>query len=178
MVNGIIFQKKHGGKYQGVEGDNWYLDDYAGGSHFEEFFSANIDKSWLDDTFVDVCSDMAYIKEYYSASKQQNIDFRMIVCETDRLNPVFEGSFPRVFIGFDYAYTGGSYYSAVNNDVASGRIGAFAGFELNEYGLFNNQIDLKRFIDMRERLISAGDDRFEGGDFVIYKLFEIRDDCI
>ncbi len=42
----------------------------------------------------------------------------MLLCETDRLKPRLTNiNWKTKFIGYDYAYLGGSYYSAVYNDI-------------------------------------------------------------
>ena len=45
MINGIIIQRNQIGRYKGVEGDNWYLNDKYP-ELFEEYFCENIEKSW------------------------------------------------------------------------------------------------------------------------------------
>lgn len=78
------------------------------------------------------------------------------------------------FIGYDYAYLGGSYYSAVLNDICSGRIHQFNDYILNSNGLFDDIINLKDFISQREHYKRQyGNQLIEEGDFVIYKLYEI-----
>lgn len=61
MINGIIFQRDDNRDYKGVEGDNWYLNNIFP-ELFEDFFGENIEKSWYDSNYVDVCNDYSLLK--------------------------------------------------------------------------------------------------------------------
>lgn len=174
MINGIIFQRVENREYKGVEGDNWYLNDIFP-DIFEDFYSENIEKSWYDSDYVDVCNDYSFIKKYMELSRSENIKFRMLLCETDRVKPQLANiNWSTQFIGYDYAYLGGSYYSAVYNDVYSKRIPQFINFKLNCNGLFENIDKLTEFIRLREYMINQVDNMvLEQGDFIIYKLYEV-----
>ena len=63
MINGIIIQRNQIGRYKGVEGDNWYLNDKYP-ELFEEYFCENIEKSWYDSDYVDVCTDIHFVEKY------------------------------------------------------------------------------------------------------------------
>lgn len=174
MINGVIFQKDHNGKYKGVEGYNWYLNDLYQellGDYFDEY----IDKSWYSSDYVDVCNEETFIKNYIALSQKEHIKFRILLCETARLYPKMEHNlYDARFIGYDYAYSGGSYYSAVLNDICSKRIKEFAGFSLNLHELFEKLEDINKFVEMRNQLVINSDKNlFEKGDFLIYKLYEI-----
>lgn len=174
MINGIIFQRDEDRNYKGVEGDNWYLNDIFPES-FEDFYCKNIEKSWHDSDCLDVCNDRGFIEKYMEVSRKENIKFRMLLCETDMPKPELAAiTWNYKFIGYDYAYPGGSYYSAVFNDVCSQRIEQFKGFKLNHCGLFEDIDGIGEFIALRKRLACQDKDlTFEKGDFVIYKLYEI-----
>lgn len=110
---------------------------------------------------VDVCNDIDYIKLYCDLSEKNKIDFNILLCETDCSYPVFDKECTsKEFLGFDYAYSGGSYYSAVLNDIVSNRIEEFKTFKLNKYGLFESIDFLKKFIEQRETFIKNSDTRF------------------
>lgn len=175
MVNGIIFQRKNSNEYKGVDGDNWYLNDIYQNT-LGECFDDKIEKAWYDSEYVDVCNDIELIKNYVVLSQKNHIDFRVLLCETTRQYPKMINNFNRItFIGYDYAYSGGSYYSAVLNDICSRRIGEFANIKLNSYGLFNELTDVNEFIVKRNYLIKENRNySFECGDFIIYKLYEIE----
>lgn len=174
MINGIIIQRNQIGRYKGVEGDNWYLNDKYP-ELFEEYFCENIEKSWYDSDYVDVCTDIHFVEKYIELSRLNHIKFRVLLCETEKEKPNIQNMVWKTrFIGYDYAYLGGSYYSAVLNDICSGRIEQFKDYILNSNGLFDNITDLKDFISKREHYKRQyGNQLIEEGDFVIYKLYEI-----
>lgn len=177
MINGIIFQKVDNRKYKGVDGYNWYLNDIYQ-DILGKYFDENIDKSWYSPDYVDVCSEEAFINNYIELSKRENINFRMILCETEKKYPKLEARICNAkFIGYDYAYSGGSYYSAVLNDICLRKIGEFAKIKLNVFGLFDDLKNTNEFIKVRNQLITERKDYlFEKGDFIIYKLYEIDSD--
>ncbi len=174
MVNGVIFQREENRAYKGVEGDNWYLNDVYP-DEFEKYFCGNIEKAWYDSDFVDVCSDNSFIDKYIEFSVKAKISFRMLLVETSKMKPQMQNiKWKAEFIGYDYAYAGGSYYSAVYNDVCSKRIDQFSVFELNRNGLFDDIDKLREFIALRERMIEQNKNLYlEQGDFEIYKLYEV-----
>ena len=77
-------------------------------------------------------------------------------------------------MGFDVAYSGGSYYSCVLNDIVSGRIPEFQSVRLNENGLLSSYEEAELFLRQREELEKATTEYiFEKGDYVIYRLTEV-----
>ncbi len=175
MVNGIIIQRKCSNIYKGVEGDNWYLNDKYP-EIFEEYFDENVEKAWYDDEFVDVINDESIIKKYIELSHDEDIEFRLILCETIKKRPCFVSvsKYRKIkFLGYDYAYTGGSYYSAVYNEICLGSFDEFKHFELNENGLLQNEDEVINYIRFREKMISCGKN-LELGDFIIYRLYEVE----
>lgn len=173
MINGVIFQKDENRKYKGVEGDNWYLNDIYPDT-LGDFFNDNIEKSWFDTDYVDVCNDRFFINTYIKLSYSNNIKFRILLCETEKKYPKMDAScLAKKFIGYDYAYLGGSYYSAVLNDICSKRIDNFVGIKLNKYGLFEKAGQIRDFISKRSEYFHNNNGSIEGGNFVIYKLYEI-----
>ena len=179
MINGIIFQRDECKKYKGVEGDNWYLNDTYP-DILGDYFNEKVEKSWYDTDCVDVCSEKSFIDMYIHLSRSNNIKFRMLLCETEKQYPIMEMlQWKKKFIGYDYAYQGGSYYSAVLNDICLRRIEEFAQIKLNEYGLFEKIEQLEDYISRREKYNKNSKKRIvEGGDFIIYKLYEISIDEI
>jgi hypothetical protein len=173
MNNGVILQKRSNALYQGVDGDNWYLNSIYP-ELFEDFFDENIDLSWKDDSFVDVCNNQLFLKEYVRLSLEKQIDFRIILCCTEK--PAPDGSnmmwSRKHFIGYDYAYAGGSYYSAVFNELHFNRLDEFKNVPLNKNGLVEEEQTLRRYINIRNNLIQNGVE-LEKGNFIIYKLFEV-----
>lgn len=69
FMNGFIIQKKEQRFYQGVDGDNWYLNyDYK--NELGAFFEENISKTLEYSDYVDVCDKIEYIKKYIYLSKK------------------------------------------------------------------------------------------------------------
>lgn len=176
-VNGIIMQKKSRAYYQGIEGDNWYLN-YEYSKELDKFFEENIEMAWRNSDYVDACNNMEYIQKYIDISKKNNVNYRILLCMTEKNQPKMK--LPEedniIFLGYDYAYTGGSYYSAVLNDIISKRIPQFSKMKLNENGLFKTYEDIIDFISLRESIKKTSymqDNLFEKGDFTVYKLYEI-----
>ena len=174
MINGVIFQKKDDKIYQGVDGDNWYLNDNFNEEWLDEL-DEKVEKAWYDDDWVDVCADNIFIKKYINYSEKEHIDYRVLLCETEKSEPCFDTSELKsmIPIGYDYAYAGGSYYSALYNELHFDRNKCFESIKLNKYGLIDDYEELKRFISLRNQLITSGGD-LESGEFIIYKLYEVK----
>ena len=178
-VNGFIMQKRSDTYYQGVEGDNWYLN-YKYSKEIDTFFEENIEKAWWNEDYIDACNNTRFIQNYIGISKKENINYRILLCMTTKNMPqmVLTKELNMNFLGYDYADSGGSYYSAVLNDVISKRIPQFIDIHLNEYGLFETYESIMNFIKHRESLkkMECSQKKYlEEGDFVIYKLYEIKD---
>ena len=175
--NGYIIQRKPVSGYYGVDGDNWYLNYCSDKACFENFYDENIDKAWDDPNCVDCCSDVEYMRCCIEESLKLGIEFRVLLCSTSRKKPVLEkNSLKKAgnVLGYDYAYSGGSYYSCVLNDIISGRIQEFSGIHLNENGLFDSYEEAEAFKRFREKIKSANSNyEFEEGDFIIYKITEV-----
>lgn len=177
-INGFIIQKKNETFYQGVEGDNWYLNyDYS--DEMDLFYEENIAKSWENDNYIDVCNDIKYIHQYINVSRDRDIEYRLLLCMTDRDLPrmTLSTEMNLYFLGYDYAYAGGSYYSAILNDIISRRIPAFYNVQLNSYGLFETYTGVISFVNARQkikRVECSKKEYLEDGDYVIYKLYEVK----
>jgi hypothetical protein len=161
-----------------VDGDNWYLNYCSDNPYFEEYYDKNIDKAWINSDYVDCCIDEEYIKKYIQESLKIGIEFRVLLCSTCKNSPQIEKigiENQSHTLGFDYAYSGGSYYSCVLNDIISKRIKEFGQIKLNENGLFNTYKEAEEFSLFRNHLKSIYKDyNFEEGDFVIYKIIEMH----
>jgi hypothetical protein len=159
-LNGFIMQIDNDNYYKGVDGENWYLEN-------------KIEMAWRDENYVDCCADMDYIKKYIDESKRKNIRYRILLCETEKKLPLLENIELTEFceLGYDYAYTGGSFYSCIVNDILSKRISEMSQIKLNKFGLFNTFNEAKEFVKLRNSLIEIYPKyTFEGGEFSIYRL--------
>ena len=174
--NGIVIQEKisYIDGYKGIEGFNWPLNFKD--KNLKNYFDKNIQKSYFDLRYIDCSNDMFFIKKYIEQCKVKDIKYKILFCETTRKYPFFKDykKLHLKFIGYDYAYQGGSYYSCVNNDIVSKRINEFKNIELNEFGLFDNEKKLVEYIKLRKILVKKyPENYFEIGDFAIYKLSEV-----
>ena len=177
VLNGYIIQKVNNSYYCGIDGDNWYLNYCSDNSYFEEFYDKNIDNGLANSEVVACCTDVEYMRRYVEESKKLGIPFRVLLCVTNRQQPVLgttDFGFAQKKLGYDVAYSGGSYYSCVLNDVVSGRIPEFQSIRLNDNGLFSSYEEAEAFLKQREELEKATTEyTFEKGDYVIYKLSEV-----
>lgn len=176
--NGYIIQRVSASDYRGIDGDNWYLNYCSDNPYFEEFYNNNIARNWEAPDFVDCCTDVEYMQRCMEESTRLGISFRILLCSTNRPEPALNenrlGQAGTV-LGFDVAYSGGSYYSCVLNDVVSGRIEEFRQLTLNENGLFATYEEAEAFLKQREELEKATTEYiYEKGDYVIYKLTEVE----
>lgn len=176
--NGYIIQRKSTLSYRGVDGDNWYLNYCSDNSYFTEFYDKNIDKAWENSDFVDCCVDEEYMRCCIEESEKLGIEFSVLLCSTERKTPALKkvelGKLENV-LGYDCAYSGGSYYSCILNDIISGRIEEFCKFHLNQNGLFDSYEEAETFMLYREKIKQANMDYvFEEGDLIIYKIAEIQ----
>lgn len=184
--NGLIVKACHQTyeDYLGIEGDCWSIDEDTVGIEQQErlyldnYCSEYLNLSWEDDNFVDVCPNIDFVNRYVSAYLKANIKFDVLFCETNKTRPNCHLNINNqsaecyILIGFDYAYSGGSFYSCVFSDIYSKRIPEFLDIELNKYGLINTEEELANFIRTRNKL-SIDDEKgiFEKGNFTIYKLW-------
>lgn len=171
-------QRREERLYQGIEGDNWYLN-YDTIKELDIFFETNIEKAWKNSKYVDVCNDIEYIQKYIDISKRRNIEYRVLACVTEKELPQMELSIEKdiVFLGYDYAYSGGSYYSTVFNDIVTKRIPCFRNIHLNSYGLFETYDEIIYFINQRQTTNGkecTHKEYLEEGDFTIFKLYELK----
>lgn len=172
--NGYIIQRKKNTQYKGVDGDNWYLNYSGDDPFFEAFYNENIDKAWDNLDYVDCCSDESYIQKYIQESQKMGIEFRVLLCATCKKFPITTKQNlvkKKVLLGYDFAYSGGSYYSSILNDILSGRIAELKKIRLNQNGLFNTYKEAEQFIQSRNNLSNKY--YFEQGDFIIYQITEV-----
>ena len=174
--NGYIIQKKENSYYKGIEGDNWYLNYCSNDEFFEDYYTEEIDKAWENIDYLDCCTNIAYIKRYIEESKKMCIPIRLLLCYTNKKFPVLNEEIikgEKIFLGYDYADSGGSYYSSILNDVISKRIPEFKNISLNENGLFDSYDGIMEYLKVRKMLIDKKKYDFDDGDFIIYRIEEI-----
>lgn len=182
--NGVIIKRYTNDceQYLGVEGDNWFLDpsikdvDKKELNYLYSYYREN-DNSWADN-YVGCCGNINYINRYLKFCENAKINYVILYCETEMQFPIWNMSNVKdfeeqiIFLGYDYAYPGGSFYSCIFSDVLSKRIPELSSIHLNQYGLFSTEEEIADFIRLRgklELLMPSG--TFEVGDFIIYKLW-------
>jgi len=184
--NGFIIQRINtlNMGYSGVEGDNWFINSESDNLKSEKteyiynYYCRNIDKSWIDN-YVECCSDLYYINTYLDICRMQNISINILYCETQRKYPLCKldvnlKESKLKFLGYDYAYPGGSFYSCVNNDLNLRSIPELRMISLNKYGLISDEFEMIKFINKREEVKkNTQENMFEVGDFIIYKLWKV-----
>lgn len=183
VVNGIVFQKlsDDASGYRGIDGldysDNWYLCIIPGLEDIEKYYDENIEMTYYDigdGECIAACTDMEFIKKFAEISRRLKNEFRILLCETEVPRPVMEmPKCGKKFLGYDYAYTGGNFYSAVYHEIPS----VFPQFELNENGLFATLAEMERYLSARAEFEACHPPlTLETGDFVVYKLWELDSD--
>lgn len=180
-VNGIVIQRKRDEKYQGIDSgindDAWYLNYmYEKDNELVRDYDKYVDISEGSFEIIEACINDQFIKKYILFSKKIGVDIRLILCETILDSPLYDASNLELeFLGYDYAYPGGVYYSCIYNDIFDDRIKEFYGTKLNKNGLFDTEDELDAFIQKREYLKNIyKKGMFESGVFVKYRLYEIN----
>ena len=175
--NGIVVRRQSDERYKGIDscdskGENWYFYDDPG---FEPFYEEHIELTCYDfpeGSRVAACTDTEYIRKYIKTSQERGIEYRLILCETDIPQPQFDPTgLEKTFLGYDYAYTGGDYYSAVYNEVPY----VFPQFSLNDNELFETYEEMTKYLAARQEYVSTHPPlTLEVGDFTVYRLWEIK----
>lgn len=188
-TNGFIIQQRTDNPYKGVDGSgfsentgqNWYLNySDACQSRFEPYYEEHIERTYWNiepHTWVGACTDMDYIRRYIAVSKELGIEYRLLLVRTEIPAPVIEGEIglKTTFLGYDYAYESGDYYSAVYNEIPF----VFPQFALNENGLFQTEKEIREYISQREKFVQTHTpNTLESGDFVVYEVHEVDYDTL
>ena len=178
--NGIIIKRRTECSYRGLDscarevGENWYLcDDDA---EFEEYYDEHIGLTYYnieDGSRVSACTDTDFIKRYCEESKKRGIPYRLLLVESDIPEPDMDDPpKDRVFLGYDYAYTGGDYYSAVYEEVPI----VFPHLKLNGNGLFGTIEEMNAYLAEREEFVRTHTPlTLEVGDFAVFGVWEIKE---
>ena len=182
-INGIVIQKYVSNSYKGIDGSgwsentgcNWYFNyDEQLAEFFEPYYDEYIGRTYWnlnEHSWVAACNDMDYINKYVEESQKRNIQYRLLLCESEIPNPTMKASaLKKKFLGYDYAYAAGDNYSAVYNEIPY----VFPQFKLNSNGLFDTEEEMKEYLLERERFKkSHAPYTLEEGDFIIFRLHEV-----
>lgn len=188
--NGIVMQTREkncnndyplfqgNGNYYGIDGlirDNWYLSyEKDIDKEIKEYSFDYIEHVYfLNNSYIGCCDNLDYIEAYIKESKKRNIKYRVLFCETTQKRPFFKEhkNLHLKFLGYDYAYPDGDYYSCLFHEINNKYIPEFCNIKLNKYGLFETEKEILSFINLRNNLKDKS--RLELGDFFIYKLSEV-----
>lgn len=122
---------------------------------------------------------------YYKACLKQIDGVRLLYCEASAQNVQYCSALhqqygkPSSFLGYDYAYPSGSYYSAIVNDIIYRATPLSKNWkaQLNQYGLFSTQEALCGFIHDRSFLVSNDTIpySYERGNFIVFRIFSVND---
>lgn len=172
-VNGIF--------YHGVNTNAWPL-----GEQFEmELAQSLCELSYCDLSFP-LLVDFESALRYSRMCEKATLIPRMLYCEvltncTTYNLPHFEKPQNSIFLGYDYAYPSGDYYSAIVNDIiAQGRpLAKQWKKHLNEFGLLPTKDELIEFIRAREALVEQQKENAQGtlceiGFFVGFRVFLVN----
>jgi len=181
--NGYILKNSNsylGKNYLGVEGFDWLFDikdiNEKEKEYIHTYIKDKIDLSYYNKEYVDVCYEIDFLKYLYKFFiKNYDINNLIIIlCETTCEKPSLINKInydDYCFLGYDYAYAGGSFYSCIFNDIINRNK---IKINLNEYGLIANEENLNKFIQLRSDIKSkACFGEFEEGDFISYKLWKL-----
>lgn len=124
--------------------------------------------------------------KYYEYCRTIKIPVRLLYCESTtegtfyETTPFFTSLEKARFLGYDYAYPSGDYYSAVVNDIIY-RDSDFSNKWkplLNKYGLFSSLEVISSFSVDRERIMTQANESspypvYELGEFSIFRISQI-----
>ena len=182
-VNGVIFQRRadglwawrEGREYRGVDGDDWYLEDElwdvreqpwrALRDRVVGYLGALEERSHFDPGLLVAIDDPSWMRLYAEVSEALGVGYRMLLCETDLPRPAMgDLGLECDFLGYDCAWPGGDYCSAVLCDLVGGRVFELSDVPLNANGLIPTREAAEAFLWRRERLKARyPESSFEGG---------------
>jgi len=176
-INGIVITTNKDGGYRGVDSACWdlcYHPKYE--AEFEEFYDEYIEKTYWNmppHSWISACTDLDFIKRYIDVSKELQIPFRILLIKSEIPAPVMQlQKEPRMkFLGYDYAYVGGDFYSAVYNELPGT---LFPEIKVNENGLIQTREEMEKYLAQREEFEKNHPPyTLEVGDFAVMELYEI-----
>lgn len=170
-INGI--------RYCGVDTNAWPI-----GLEFSSKLAAEIKEHAYGDLSFPLLIDSLSATQYHSACKIHKMKSRMLYCEVlhgDANNEITDcNNFERcTFLGYDYAYPSGDYYSAIANDIIyrRGSLSERWRTHLNQYGLIPSAKEIHLFAQDRFELLQKAEctESLEKGNFIIFRVFSVND---
>lgn len=166
--------------YFGVDTGAWPI-----GTIFDSKIATDIcEISYLDLGFP-MLIDLASAVRYCHSCEIAGIKPRVLYCEvvvnhSKNDLPQFENPLDSSFLGFDFAYPSGDYYSAVVNDIIyqDRSLPTHWKKHLNEFGLLPTKEELIQFAKERaffakKNLLQGRELLFEKGNFVSFCLYHV-----
>lgn len=172
VINGIY--------YHGVDTNAWPV-----GTCFSQKTATDLCELSNIDLSYPLLIDFNSAVQYYAECERQQKNVRLLYCEVSGCNssmslPNYYNHSDRFFLGFDYAYPSGDYYSAVANDVIfrNGSLSSKWRQHLNEYGLFQNAEQVQSFAQDRLAFLhnKSIDEHYyiERGNFSVFCIFRVN----
>jgi hypothetical protein len=185
LSNGFVVESScrefSGIKYYGLDNSPWPIDITEIDNYPKEYadeWNKKDTTTCIDRNGVLLLSE-EFSKIYVNKCNDETIDTYTLYCEANTGFPGYNKSWSKKykvdenFLGYDYAYPGGIYYSCILNDL--GRPNFFPNEylnDLNQYGLFKDIDSVYRFIEKRNDMKKVMPYlTFEEGDFYIYKIY-------
>ena len=169
LVNGI--------GYYGVDTNVWPI-----GQTFSSQLATEIKEIAYVDLAFPLLIDLPSALQYYSECNRLGISPRLLYCETECKNSSvviseFCNSTYCTFLGYDYAYPSGDYYSAVANDIIYRKDEFSIKWKtyINQYGLISSEKLIQLFAIERMEALQKNPNAlsFETGNFVIFRVFSV-----
>lgn len=174
----------NGYPYYGIDTEAWPAEV----GPFSKTIAQRIDNSVADWEKVFLLDAESAVK-YYAYCCSKEIPARLLYCEATAEGTFYEMKSDFVdlgkacFLGYDYAYLNGDYYSAVVNDIIYRNLDISNRWKphLNEHGLFSSFETVNSFAKDRECtsiLENKGSQNlvYELGKFSIFRIFQIGRD--
>lgn len=176
MKNGLIVVKKALSWYHGVDRDTWPLQYIDLELHNE---LCKKDYKMIQD---DITNSMLFAQTYASEAHKQQLLVDLLYCEFyetskndfDKMLYNEVNSMIR-FLGWDFSYDSGDFYSCINNDVSL-HADLFRDVvkKMNIYGLFSSRNDLDEFVACWDAMMGCCPrEFFETDTFYPVKVYKI-----
>lgn len=161
--------------YKGIEGNNWFF--YIQNAEIEAIYNKKIgDRAWADDHYLECFNYMPFLSDCIKYCLNTDQKFRVLFCRTELPEPEvsLHKNMRLKFLGYDYAFPSGYFYSCVQNDLVLRTFLEFDGIQLNSKGLLKDRQQLEHFLEIRKELCKIYPYcTFEEGEITAYMLYEL-----
>ena len=160
--------------YFGVDTNAWPLDI----PFSSPLIAAIYEMSYLDLSYPFLV-DYETAKHYAQTCMDLGINIRLLYCKTQTDCPLMTiPSFPNEqgvrFLGYDYAFPSGDYYSSILNDLIyrDNALSRKWNTCLNKFGLFQEKTKVNNFICDRQAFLDNGI-LYEKGVFSVFEVYKV-----